>query len=101
MLVPLCQATRHYIPEDHNVIFISVRTSNLIHYSRSQNHNLPYDAGLLTTTQQYSVLLQNWSGHTKKLLWKAVEEFKDSKEDASYVGKRRITNIILLSRNVM
>jgi hypothetical protein len=29
----------------------------------------------------------------------ADEEFKDSK-DASYVGKRRITNIIVLSRDV-
>jgi len=29
----------------------------------------------------------------------ADEKFKDSKEDASYVGKRRITNIIVLSRN--
>jgi hypothetical protein len=30
----------------------------------------------------------------------ADEEFKDSKEDVSHVGKRRITNIIVLSRNV-
>jgi hypothetical protein len=30
----------------------------------------------------------------------ADEEFKDSKENASYVGKRRITNIIILARNV-
>jgi hypothetical protein len=30
----------------------------------------------------------------------ADEEFKDSKEDTFCVGKRRITNIIVLSRNV-